>query len=233
MSRHADETVLDNPSWHSLTGAHAHLALGGGLARRYPGDLAPVAGLARAHSAAFADLLSLVDDDETLFMLGVEPPLPSTWVVRRQVVMVQMTSDGRERGGLQGLEFAQLGEADVPDMLALTSMTEVGPFRKQTYRLGTYLGIRVQGELVSMAGEFLHPPGYHEIHVVCTHPDFRGRGYASELVIQLVNSNLELGLTPFLVTREDNVGAQSLYERLGFSVRRRIPMTAVGKESPE
>src|SRR5215467_14372400 len=76
-----------------------------------------------------------------------------------------------------------LGTTDVPEMLELTAATEPGPFLPQTIRMGSYFGIRASdGRLVAMAGERLRSTAFAEISAVCTHPEFRGRGYAPALV---------------------------------------------------
>ena len=51
------QRALDNPFWSSLTTGHAHFALGGALARRYPADISPIAGLAD-RSQIVSDTLS-------------------------------------------------------------------------------------------------------------------------------------------------------------------------------
>ena len=48
--------VLDNPVWHALIGPHAEHAIGQGLARHYPRDIAPFSAIADATSGAYADL---------------------------------------------------------------------------------------------------------------------------------------------------------------------------------
>ena len=76
------------------------------------------------------------------------------------------------------------------DMVALAALTHPGPFRSHTYRFGTYLGIRVNGVLAAMGGQRMHLPGYREISAICTHPDFRGRGYARAIVARLDDDDL-------------------------------------------
>ena len=44
-------------------------------------------------------------------------------------------------------EAIVLGADDVPEMLELIDRTKPGPFAPETYRLGTYLGIRREGRL--------------------------------------------------------------------------------------
>ncbi len=59
-----------------------------------------------------------------------------------------------------GTDVVELGAADIPEMLDLAARTQPGPFWPRTHELGTYLGIRVNGRLVAMAGEGLRPPGW-------------------------------------------------------------------------
>ncbi len=124
-----------------------------------------------------------------------------------------------------GVEPFVLSEADVPEMLALTTLTHPGPFRSQTYTLGTYLGIRLGGRLAAMAGQRMHVPGYREISAVCTHPDFQGRGYARMLVSRLVAERRSSGDScRSFTSKEANERAQALYVGLGFVERARLPL---------
>ena len=76
--------------------------------------------------------------------------------------------------------------------------------------------VNVPGTLAAMAGERMRFPGYTEVSGVCTHPDFRGRGYAARLMCEVGRDILSRGETPFLHAFADNVGAIGLYEKLGF-----------------
>ena len=88
-------------------------------------------------------------------------------------------------------EAVLLGAADVPEMLELVAQTEPGPFLRRTIELGDYLGIRVDGALVAMAGERFQLDGWTEISAVCTSPDHRGGGLASRLV-RALTARIEL-----------------------------------------
>ena len=110
-------------------------------------------------------------------------------------------------------------ETDIADMVALAALTHPGPFRSHTYRFGTYLGIRVNGALAAMGGQRMHLPGYREVSAICTHPDFRGRGYARLIVARLVAMIFDEGLKPFLHVQAENTAAQALYATLGFAER--------------
>src|SRR5260370_5141790 len=112
-----------------------------------------------------------------------------------------------------------LGTTDVPEMLELPAATKPGPFVPQTIRMGSYFGIRASdGRLVAMAGERLQSAGFAEISAVCTHPEFRGRGYARALVMFLAAQILAAGKTPFLHVKSEN-GAKAVYQKIGFRLR--------------
>lgn len=223
--------TLDNPAWYSLTARHAHLAIGGPQAKRYPPDMAPVAAIAASEPSALYELATIVGLGEVVYFIGVVPPLTPAWTIKFEIAAVQMVCQRSVEAPLTGIDISILSEGDVSDMLALTALTHTGPFRSLTYEMGTYLGIRVHGQLVAMAGEYLFLDNYREINLVCTHPDFRRRGYARAIVGQLACASLEQGITPFLFVMPENETAQLLYKSLGFAERRRIPMSAIQRLS--
>ena len=73
----------------------------------------------------------------------------------------------------------------------------------------------------------MKPAGFTEVSGVCTHPDFRGRGYARALMAVVAECILARGDTPFLHAYADNRGAIALYESLGFRVRCEVNVTVL------
>lgn len=214
-------TALDAPIWSALTGAHAALACGGELAKRYEPEVTPLAALREQSAEAYAELAALMSPEDTaILFLSEEPRPPSGWIFGRRISMNQMVCATPPPAPPESLELAPLGPADVPEMLALAKVTLPGPFRRRTIELGGYLGVRAQGRLAAMAGHRIRPEGHVEISGVCTHPDFQGRGLAKALVARLTRDAFETGLMPMLGVRDDNAPALGLYERLGFSTRR-------------
>jgi predicted GNAT family acetyltransferase len=80
-----------------------------------------------------------------------------------------------------------------------------------------------------MAGERMKPVGFTEVSGVCTHPDHRGRGYAAALMAHVARAILARGETPFLHSYSDNDGANALYARIGFRLRRRVTFTLLAR----
>jgi predicted GNAT family acetyltransferase len=91
----------------------------------------------------------------------------------------------------------------------------------------------MNGVLAAMGGQRMHLPGYREVSAICTHPDFRGRGYARLIVGRLVAMIFDEGLKPFLHVQAENLGAQALYAALGFTERARLPLVVVERMTSE
>ena len=62
-------------------------------------------------------------------------------------------------------------------MRALAKLTDPGPFFEETIKMGRYLGVEEDGELIAMAGERFRMDGWVEVSGVCTHPTRRGEGW--------------------------------------------------------
>ncbi|HEV3059403.1 MAG TPA: GNAT family N-acetyltransferase [Vicinamibacterales bacterium] len=217
---------LDNPIWFALTTEHRLLARSHGVARRYPPDVSPLAALFRPSADAFADLQGLVRPGEHVALFTAGPlDVPGDWQVDRSRWIDQMICEA----SLAPPPVAPLplGTTDVPEMLDLAAATEPGPFLPQTIQMGSYFGIRTSdGRLVAMAGERLKSSTFAEISAVCTHPDFRGRGYARDLVTFLAARILAAGKTPFLHVKSEN-GAKAVYQKIGFRLRAAIWLTVM------
>lgn len=220
-------SVLDNPIWHALTGPHARFAIGSPRLRRYPADVAPFFGIPEDADGTPLEPESLLAPGEVVSFIGAVPAAPAGWVVEVHMPLLQMVAGAPVAVDPAGPAVSALTAADVPDMLALTQLVFPGYFRPRTIEMGTYLGVRVDGRLAAMAGERLCLPGHREISGVCTHPDFVGRGHASHLVALLMNAVFADGELPFLHVNPANAGAIRVYERLGFTRRRELPLCQV------
>ena len=114
-------------------------------------------------------------------------------------------------------------------MVALTDVAFPGFFRPATYRMGSYAGVRVNGQFVAMAGERLRLEGYPEVSGICTHPEHRGRGLAAGLIGHLVQAHRRDGLTSWLHVGAPNTRAIDLYLHLGFKRVRNLMLRRISR----
>jgi ribosomal protein S18 acetylase RimI-like enzyme len=218
---------LDNPIWQALTTSQARFAEICGLARRFPSDITSLGAFSAPSPEAYDSLAGLAGAGEVITLLLEEPAEPpSGWTVAEAVPLLQMIHEECSLC-VPPSELIELTDADAPEMLSLTALTQPGPFGKRTGQLGLYLGIRRGGALVAMAGERLRMPGYTEVSAVCTHPDYQGHGYAAALIAALVARMRQRDEQPFLHVRPENRRAVELYRRLGFNARRLLQMAAL------
>jgi predicted GNAT family acetyltransferase len=220
---------LDYPIWTALTSRQQALAEGGARARRYPSALAPFAATVDTSAESFAALHALMAPSDQIALFTPDPVIaPSEFRVLRALTCEQMIGTPAETSD-HTADIVTLGLADVPAMMELTKLTKPGPFNLRTRELGTFLGIRIDGRLVAMAGERMQPASYTEMTAVCVHPDYRGRGYAQELLGAIARQIVARGEFPFLHVFSDNDGAIALYRRQGMEIRRNLWVTVLGR----
>lgn len=213
---------LDRAVWAALTTRQADLALGGGLARRFAPEYGLFVAAADGSGASLEAVAALVRETGAAAFFEADPPakLPGLLITPGDPISQMIVEAPVDAPA--DFEMQPLGDDDAGEMLALATLTRPGPFFERTHRLGDFIGVRVQGRLAAMAGERLRLPGFTEVSAVCTHPDFRGRGYAAGLMSVLTRKIIARGETPFLHVFDHNVTAVRLYETLGWRRRRSV-----------
>ena len=220
---------LDHPVWNALISRQRALAEGGTLARRYPPAIAPFAAMTDMSAQSFAALGALMTASDQAVLFTPEPvTAPAEFKVLLAATGEQMIGTPAETGAGTA-DIVTLGPDDAAAMVELTRLTKPGPFALRTHELGTFLGIRIDGQLVAMAGERMKPANYTEITAVCVHPAYRGRGYAQILLGAVGRQILARGEIPFLHVFSDNDSAIALYRRQGMEIRRRLCVTVLGR----
>ena len=231
MSVHNNSShPLDYPIWTALTTTQQALAEGDARARRFPTEITPFAAMADMSPESFAALGALMSPQDIAVLFtpdAVEPP--AEFKVALADTGEQMIGTPVETPA-NGVDIVTLGVDDVPAMIELTALTKPGPFYARTHELGTFLGIRVDGQLVAMAGERMKPAHYTEITAVCVHPSHRGRGYGQMLLSAISRQIVSRGEIPFLHVFTSNHSAIALYRRQGMEIRRRLHVTVLKKE---
>lgn len=223
--------VLDNLAWHALTGPQADLAetaADDAPARRFRRPVAPFSAVDRLDGTGWAALADLVGPGGVAILFRAEvPAAPPGWneVFRGRTVQY-VAGELADPPPDLAAEVVELGPGDGGDMVALTDLTEPGPFGAETWRTGRYFGIRREGRLVAMAGERLRAGGFGEVSAVCVHPSARGLGLGAALTLAAAAAIATRGDRPMLHVAESNHPAHELYRRLGFLVRREVVASA-------
>jgi ribosomal protein S18 acetylase RimI-like enzyme len=219
--------ALDNAVWYAALGPRRPLAEVRPGAARFAPDVSPFAAVPDdPDPSAWADLGELVGRGGTAVLFRPTVDLPAAWTVVDSLAGVQMVA-GTVPAPPPDDTVIGLTLADVPDMLELVAAAKPGPFGPRTVEFGGYIGLRVHGRLVAMAGERLSCGGFTEISAVCTAPDHRGKGLATRLVLELVRNIRARGEEAFLHASAANTTAIRLYETLGFAVRTGSDATVV------
>ena len=224
------EHPLDNPIWNALVSGNSNLAHGNSLVKYYAENVAPFVGFEDYSTANFNTLHELVTDQRVLAVVSAEEIIiPNNWKVLNNMKILQMVFDGPIPPETLNRELVTLQDKHIPGMLALTKMTNPGPFSERTIDFGNYKGIFINNELAAMAGYRTQPSPYIEISAVCTHPNHLGNGYAGTLINYHIRQIIAASGIPYLHSRTDNANAIRLYQKLGFSIRKDMTFNIIQK----
>jgi predicted GNAT family acetyltransferase len=220
---------LNRAVWSALTTRQSRFSKGEARALRFEPDVSPFAATKDNSPEALAALsMLLTADEDHVYLLQAEPIfLPDELEAKTTALGVLMTEcTASQRPGPE-VEIALMTDDDIPEMVALAELTKPGPFTPRTPELGTFWGIKLEGRLAAMAGTRLNLEGFTEVSGICTHPDFRGHGFASALSRQVAAEIRSSGDVPFLHAYADNHGAIALYRKLGYEIWSEVNVAVV------
>jgi ribosomal protein S18 acetylase RimI-like enzyme len=223
--------ILDNPAFNALNTGNKKLANGNEQAKYFPPAVSPFSGLAENTPHNFKILYDIAPNNVVFgFISPTEIEIPKPWKVLQRMEVLQMVCETAARQAEADQQIVPLGEEHIPAMLALTKLTNPGPFAQRTIDFGHYKGIFDGDKLIAMAGQRLNPLPYAEVSAVCTHPDYLGRGYAAQLLLNQVHRIKAASGIPFLHVLSSNMRAINLYKSLGFATRKEISIYLIQKE---
>ncbi|MBB6499152.1 GNAT family N-acetyltransferase [Pedobacter cryoconitis] len=225
--------ALDNPIWHSLNSVHQKFALGGKTILRYPSSVLPFMGFDHADQSPLDKIENQMEVNEKVFVVGKLPSFPPNWTIFSEMVCNQMVCQ-KPVSFIRSEEYeiTPLTPECADEMVAFINRIQPGYFKRDTPLLGNYYGIRINGQLIAMAGERLKMPGYSEVSAICTAPEYTGKGLAQYLISYICNEIQKRGESPFLHVVNTNERAIRLYEFMGFEKRADIPFWLIGLMSP-
>lgn len=222
-----EDKKLDNPVWFSLSETHQSFAVDYSSIKFYHPDYCPFGGFEKgdAISKSIDEYSVMVD---SFFVVGEKPLLSKELKLNKELVCLQMIVYN-PIDIVFNEPIVKLTEEHIDALYELVNLVQPGYFKKKTALLGNYYGIFKNDELVAVTGERMQMNDFIEVSAVVTHPNHTGKGYAKQLVIHTVNEIFKQNKMPYLHVIEDNYGAIQLYEKLGFSIRRKISFWNITK----
>ncbi|WP_316802405.1 GNAT family N-acetyltransferase [Pedobacter nototheniae] len=223
-----EEEKLDNPVWFSLTEAHQKFALNYGNIKFYHPDYCPFGGFINDENTS--DFIEeYAKETANFYVVGKKPNFSENLILNKELVCNQMVLQDNIKIEVTE-EIVELNADRKHDLIELVNLVQPGYFKEKTPQLGNYYGIYKDHKLIAVTGERMKMNAYSEISAVVTHPDFTGKGYAKQLVAFTANEIFVAGKLPYLHVAETNTGAIKLYEKLGFTTRRKISFWNLIKE---
>ncbi len=120
---------------------------------------------------------------------------------------------------LSPLCLRQLEAQDAGRLFALYALGGGDAFTLAQLAQGVFYGVEIEGQLVAAAGTHLVSAAYSVAAVgnVMTHPDYRGRGYATAATSAVCAELARRGLASIVLNvGQHNAPAARVYEKLGF-----------------
>lgn len=224
---HQEFSKLDNPVWHSLLESHKKYAKSYDDTLFYDPEYCPFgAALETKNSSNAID--EYAKNSTNFFIVGQKPEIPATLKIHNELVCLQMII--RKPIDIPITDtIMKLEENHREDLLGLVKIVYPEYFKSKTATLGNYYGIYKDNQLVAVTGERMQMNDFTEVSAVITHPDYLSKGYAKQLVAHAANIILNQNKTAFLHVYEKNFGTIKLYEKLGFTTRRRISFWNITK----
>jgi len=211
---------LDNPVWHSLSETHKDLSIDYHNIKFYQPAYCPFGGFIDNNNVAsrIDEYSKLINN---LFVVGEKPFFSNKLFLKKELICVQMVLEKKTEAGIEE-DLIKLDNAFSGALSSLVNEVQPGYFKKKTNLMGDYFGIVKDGKLVAVTGERMKMKNFTEVSAVVTHPFYTGKGYARQLVGYTVNKIFNENKIPYLHVAETNLGAIRLYEKLGFTTRRKI-----------
>ncbi len=223
------EKKLDNPVWNSLNEIHENISIEFDGIKFYNPSYCPFGGFTKSNNLinSINEYSNLVDN---FYVVGEKPLFSNLLTLNKNLICNQMLLkkpiDIEDREQIIELKTKQHKTA----LFDLVNMVQPGYFSNRTSDLGKYFGIYKKDKLIAVTGERMKMTEFTEVSAVVTHPKHTGKGYAKQLIKQTTNQIFKENKIPYLHVAESNIGAIKLYEKLGFTTRRKISFWNLKKE---
>ncbi|WP_231925535.1 GNAT family N-acetyltransferase [Formosa sp. Hel1_33_131] len=144
-------------------------------------------------------------DSNTVFL---EKKIDGCQMVLENLVAIEITEN-----------IVPLTEQHIDEIYELIWLVMPGYYQKKSFDMGSFFGIFKDQKLVSISGQRMQSDDFIEVSAVVTHPDYKRRGFAKQLVAHTTKEILKQHKLPVLHTDKGNT-AIPLYEKLGYKISR-------------
>jgi len=215
------EDKLDNPVWHSLSDIHKEYAIDYKTIKFYDPEYCPFGGSIDTENSpsGITEYSGIIG---SFFVVGEKPLLDDSVIIKKNLICNQMILKREIEIDLTEQITPLESESQKNDLFDLVSLVQPGYFRKKTADLGRYFGIYKDSKLIAASGERMQMNEFTEISAIVTHPNHIRNGYAKQLIKHTSEQVFSENKIPYLHVLESNIGAVGLYEKLGFTTRRKI-----------
>jgi ribosomal protein S18 acetylase RimI-like enzyme len=216
-----EKDKLDNPVWHSLKEMHKEFTLDYEDFKFYSPEVCAFGGCMelRDSEKALDQYAALIDN---FYVVGERPKFGNKLVLNKNLVCQQMLLEKPIVLDVVDEIVELRSYQQKQELFNLVNLVQPGYFKEKTAELGQYFGIYKNGELVAVTGERMKMNKFTEVSAVVTHPNHIGKGYAKQLIKHTCEKIFKEHKFPYLHVAETNIAAISLYEKLGFTTRRKI-----------
>lgn len=213
------EDKLDNPVWNALNDVHKKHAITYDGIQFYQPEYCPFGGFIGEAAKGIEEYSKLV---ENFYIVGEKPLFGDAVTLNKGLICNQMVLKKTIDTDTSEQIIPLVSKDQKAELFDLVSLVQPGYFKRKTADLGRYFGIYKADKLIAAAGERMQMNEFTEISAVVTHPEHTRKGYAKQLTNHTTQQILEANKTPYLHVLESNIGAIKLYEKLGFTTRRKM-----------
>lgn len=116
-------------------------------------------------------------------------------------------------------EIVLLTDKNIDEVYHLIWLVMPGFYQKEGFKMGNFYGIYKDNKLVSITGQRMQTDDFIELSSVVTHPEYKKKGFAKQLIYHTTKAILKENKLPILHTNKGNM-AIDIYSNLGFTLTR-------------
>ena len=212
---------LDRPATSALQESHRSFAIAFSNSVFYDPCFCPFGSLTAAGSHT-DDLLQYSKNTDFFFVLGDKPTVPDNLRMTTELICNQMVLENPIEIDRKDQIEPLTKPLQQNELKSLINRIQPGYFREKTAALGNYYGVYRDKKLVAVCGERMSMHQFTELSGIVTMPNYRGKGFAKQLIAHGSQQIFDQQKIPFLHVLSSNHTAIKLYQSLGFRTRKEI-----------